>query len=321
MKRKKGTVLIFFILLIPLFNYVPLTSAQTIIIDSADNIQQVINSVEPYTTIFLNKGEYNQNFEITKPLQIVAKNPNYTIINVTSKMNKPAIIFSSSNILLSNVTVRNNGPGLYTSGVRILKDYNTIKGCKFTDTPIGISIWSNHNTITNCMFNNCSDEGIVLLSTMISSANNNYISHSTFNNNCDGIEMQQSRNNTIISCIFNNNYHSGIDGIDCENNNNIIQDCIITNNSVHGIYLSNSNNIIIKNCSFYNNTDGNIITPQSTNIITIDNVFKVSIQNSERVYESSRSTIESSEKTNSFQSIIEHFISFISNIFSLNKSK
>jgi parallel beta-helix repeat protein len=319
MKRKKAIGLIIFIVLIHLINYVPLISAQTVYIDPNDNIQQIINNIEPYTTIFLNEGEYHQTFQITKPLHLTARNPALTIINATSKTNKPAIIISSSKVLISNITIQNNGPGLYTSGVRILKDESTIQDCVFTDTPIGISIWANNNTILNCQFINCSDEGIVLLSTMISTANNNFIGYCKFVNNCDGIEMQQSSMNTIDSCIFNNNYHSGIDGINSNNNNNIIQNCTITNNSVHGIYITNSQNNTIKDSYFYNNTDGNIITPQSTSLKLDNNIFKEDIQKTGAFSEPISSTIKQPRKTSSIRSIVENFLSFISNIFSFNK--
>ncbi len=319
MKRKKATGFIIFIILIHLINYVPLISAQTIYIDSKDNIQQIINNVEPYTTLFLNEGEYNQTFEITKPLYITARNPTSTIINATSKTNKPAIIISSPQVLVSNITIQNNGPGLYTSAVRILKDDSSIRGCIFTDTPIGISIWANNNTILNCQFINCSDEGIVLLSTMISTSNNNFIGYCTFVNNCDGIEMQKSSMNTIESCYFNNNYHSGIDGINSDNNNNIIQNCTITNNTVHGIYITNSQNNTIKNCYFYNNADGDIITPQSTSLTLDNNIIKEDIQKTDTFSEPIGSTIEQPRKTSPLRSIVENFLSFISNIFSLNK--
>jgi len=177
----------------------------------------------------------------------------------------------------------------------------------------------NCETSYDCESSYCSDEGIVLLSTMISTANNNFIGYCKFVNNCDGIEMQQSSMNTIDSCIFNNNYHSGIDGINSNNNNNIIQNCTITNNSVHGIYITNSQNNTIKDSYFYNNTDGNIITPQSTSLKLDNNIFKEDIQKTGAFSEPISSTIKQPRKTSSIRSIVENFLSFISNIFSFNK--
>jgi parallel beta-helix repeat protein len=178
----------------------------------------------------------------------------------------------ASHVLLSNLIIQNNGPGLYTTGIRILKDNVTIKDCNFQNTPIGISIWSDNNTIHNCSFQYCSDEGIVLLGTSFSTANNNVISSCYFQQNCDAIELQQSCNNTIKDCVMINNTHSGIDAIDKKNDYNLIFNCTIAQNNVHGIYFTHSKDNQIINCTIEKNANGDIMTPNSKNTTITTNI-------------------------------------------------
>jgi parallel beta-helix repeat protein len=261
---------IYLIIIICYFLFVELSNANPsniITINPNDNIQEIINSIKPNSTLYFTKGMYNQSFTISKPLTLTSHHPcNEVILNVTTDNNKPAITIKDCGVHISNVTIQNNGPGLYTTGIRILNGNSLIHSCNFINTPIGISILSNSNTIENCTFQNCSDEGIVLLSTSFSTANNNIIMNCLFEQNCDAIELQQSSYNHFKNCIIKNNYHSGIDAIKNNNNNNIIQNCTIHNNSVHGIYITHSKNITIQNCSFHNNSDGDIVTPYSSNI-------------------------------------------------------
>jgi len=273
----KGKLIILIILLlITSLSYTPISIAQNpeiIIINPLDDIQHVIDSIEPLSTIILTKGIYNQSFNIFKEITIVGADPLKTIINVTTKRNKPAITISYPYVQLSNITIQNNGPGLYTTGVRIINENTSIQNCIFRNTPIGISIWSNNNTIQKSTFINCSDEGIVLLSTSFSTADNNKIIQCIFKQNCDAIELQRSCNNLIQDCIMIDNSHSGVDAIDKDNNMNIIKNCTIENNAVHGIYFSQSNENQIINCKFKNNTDGDVVTPNSNNI-SITNTTK-----------------------------------------------
>jgi len=317
MKGKKIKLLYLIILLLFLASSSTRGHAETMVVTSFDDIQQIIDDADPYSTLIFEEGEYNQRFEITKPLKILGKDANKTIIDMSTEKNKPIITISSPNVSISNITIKNTGPGLYASGIRIIGKETTLNNCKFLDTPIGVSIWSDSNIINNCLFINCSDEGIVLLSTILSTANNNLIENCTFENNCDGIELQQSCNNTIKFCILNNNYHSGIDGISNNNNYNLILNCTITNNSVHGIYLTNSHDNLIKNCVFYNNTDGNIITPRSNNTTVQNNIFEEYFIIDDYSSDISDNTIDKTrEKNHVMIDVIINFVKQISNFFS-----
>jgi parallel beta-helix repeat protein len=165
---------------------------------------------------------------------------------------------------------------LYSTGIKITSSNNIIDNCIFQNTPIGIAIFSSNNTISNTTFKNCSDEGILLVTTEIMKCYYNIIENCTFYNNCDAIELQKSSYNIIQNCKITDNTHSGIDAIKQDNNHNIINNCIISNNSVHGIYFSKSINNSINKCQIFSNIDGNIVDTNKlseNNITQINNFF------------------------------------------------
>jgi parallel beta-helix repeat protein len=239
-----------------------------------DNLQMIIDSAQPYATIYLTEGIYTEQITISTPLTLFAQSKDSTQILVTTEQNKPAITITASNTIIENLTIQNNGPGIYTTGIRILAEKTTIRNCIFQNTPVGIAIWSSNNTIEHTTFTNCTDEGIVLLSSSYLLANDNTIDSCTFINNCDGIELQQSCNNIIRNCYFAHNTHDGIDAISTDNNDNQIIDCTIINNDVHGIYFSQSKNNHIQNCIIEHNTNADVLfnPTDSSNTITYTSV-------------------------------------------------
>jgi parallel beta-helix repeat protein len=266
LRRWKGLLLIAMVFIPMHLTVKAIDEPRIIYIDPSVYIQDIIDNANSNTIILFSPGTYNQTFHIAKQMTITSLDPSRTFINVTTDQNKPAITVSAYHVQISNMTIQNNGPGLYTTGIRILKDNVTIQHCIFQNTPIGISIWSNNNIIDENTFLNCSDEGIVLLSTAYSTANNNTIINCIFKGNCDAIELQKSCYNSIINCLMVNNTHSGIDAIMKDNNHNIVSNCTISHNKVHGIYLTNSNDNRILHCVIEYNADGNIVTPNSENI-------------------------------------------------------
>jgi len=134
-------------------------------------------------------------------------------------------------------------------------------------------MWSSENIITNCIFTRCSDEGLLLIGTTDSPCINNRIESCTFTYNGDGIEATKTKYTTISNCVFNKNIHDGISYIgNAElNMENTITHCTITENTVHGIYLSGVENHIIS-CTLSDNTNGNIVVTvgSSNNEIDLD---------------------------------------------------
>jgi len=273
-----------------------------IIVDKNGNgdyktIQEAINNVQPGSTVYVRKGEYSEIIEIKKQISLIGEDKDSTLINPISEKNKYAICLGAPGIKIQGLSIKNGAPGLYTSGIRVTSSKTEISDCNIYDTPVGIAIWTSNNIIDNCNFWGCSDEGIVLLGSSYSECNNNKITNCIFRDNCDGIELQYSSSNTITNCEFYDNTHTGIDAIASSNDKNIISNCRIYNNEVHGIYFSSSSENQIIDCSVYDNEDGNIVMNKCSD----DNQI---ISNSES---------SSEDNTASKRNILHYFLSRISN--------
>lgn len=212
-----------------------------------------INSV-----ILIKNGEYKEIIDIKKPVSLIGEDVYNTIINPISEKNKFAIRLGASGVKIKNLSISNDAPGLYSNGVSIISPNTEISYCNIYENPIGIAIWTSNNLIANCNIWDCKDEAIVLLGTSYSDCNNNNIINCNFYNNCDGIELQYSSFNTIRDCKIFNNTHTGIDAISTKNNKNVISNCEIYNNEVHGIYISSSSENRIIDCNIFDNGEENI---------------------------------------------------------------
>jgi len=243
-----------------------------IIVSSSDDLQHEIDNAADHSTIRLLPGIYRQQILIHKPVLISGYSKENTRFIVTTEKNKPAITITASYTNLENISVINDGPGIYTTGIRTIADHTTINNCIIEKTPVGIALWSSNNVIRNSLFRECTDEGIVIISSSYKEANNNLIEGCIFIDNCDGIELQESCYNIIRNCHFEDNTHDGIDAISSNNDNNLIIKCTIINNEVHGIYFSNSLNNVIQDCVVAENTDGDILFTSFEQSNTVSNV-------------------------------------------------
>lgn len=245
-------------------------------------IQKCIDSAPINATIIFQNGTYDQPIHIKKPMILVGSKFGNTILKVETKPNNPAIIISSSFATLRNLTITNTAPGLYTSAVRVDSSKVFISNCHIKNTPIGISTWKDQITISNSTFTNCSDEGIALISTSISTSNRNVIKDCIFIRNGDGIELQHSSNNMISHCTFDNSTHAGIDAIRDNNNNNTIYNCTFINNDVFDIYFSSSKYNQISNCDMKKSSNSIVFNPStSTNTISIQSSIPSNQHNEE----------------------------------------
>lgn len=287
------------------------TEQTSFYVSPSDDVQSIINEVSDYSIIHLLPGIYTEQLTIKKTLRISGFSKDTTRFIVTTDVNKPAITLSAPNIILENVTVINQGPGIYTTAIRTIADNITIKHCSIQKTPVGIALWSSNNTIDNCVFTECSDEGIVIISSSYKKADCNVIQQCVFTNNCDGIELQGSCRNTITDCNFEDNTHDGIDAIHSDNNYNMISHCTIINNAVHGIYFSRSVYNNITDCVIAANADENIlfISPlNGTN--TIANVSFELIPSNVQMSETYEENIPEGLK----QKLVDRFIDMFSSI-------
>lgn len=287
MKYKNLLKIIFFsiLILIQPFSFIHVVDATResldyIVVEPDQNIQAIIDEALAHSTLYFTRGVYTQSFTISKPLTLIGEDKNSTVFTLNTKPNNAGIILSAEDITLKNVTISNMAPGLYSTAIRINGDGGQIENCRIFDTPIGITVWSNYCEIANSEFKNCSDEGILLISTKISQSFYNRIHNCSFSHNCDAIEMQYSSYNQISDCYFSYNTHSAIDAICEKNNHNLISNCQINDNEVHGIYFSSSQHNIIQNCSFLNNGEEHILFTHNSynNSIINSSIPQVTVQ-------------------------------------------
>ena len=249
-------------------------STNIIYVNPTDDIQQLIDEADENDTLIFNNGVYHQSFRVTKPLILSGFSKEHTLMSFNTTSNNAAISIASPYVTLSQLTIENRASGLYTTGIRIDASQVRIENCIIKDTPIGIAVWEDKVEIVNSIFTNCSDEGILLISTKISSSDNNRISHCVFTNNCDGIELQYSSRNLITDCVFQYNTHAGIDAICNNNNENIISNCSFLDNVDFDIYFSSSKDNLISNCTIQNYQENVLFNPTNkSNIITKHDSF------------------------------------------------
>ncbi|UCH71495.1 MAG: right-handed parallel beta-helix repeat-containing protein [Thermoplasmatales archaeon] len=241
----------------------------TLIVDKTEGgtyttIQEAINDAPEGSTIYVKNGAYSEIIDIRKKISIIGENKDKTIINPISEKNKYAVRLGAPGVKISCLSITNGAPGLYTNGIRISASETKIYNCNIYDTPVGIAIWTSYNIIQNCNFWGCSDEGIALMGSPYSKCDNNRITNCLFFDNCDGIELQYSSDNIIEDCEFYENTHAGIDAIASSNDRNMISNCKIYNNEVHGIYFSSSSENQIIDCLISDNKDGDIIMNENS---------------------------------------------------------
>jgi len=137
----------------------------------------------------------------------------------------------------------------YEVGIKVTQSGEVISNMTFIDIPIGIAVWASNTLIENCTFIYCDDEGIIFTKY----SHNNIVRNCAFYYCCDGIELQESCNNSFSNLQFFKNYHAGVDGIYHSNNNNFFFNCAFYGN-VMGVYFKESENIVFDaDCIFNNN--------------------------------------------------------------------
>ena len=317
--RSFGFAIIFLYLLIIIAQPLSANSSQSsgnsyiINVNLNQDIQEIINSAPINATIISQPGVYSQSFQISKPLILKGSGKNNTFLNIETKPNNPAITISSAYVTFSDFTLINSASGLYSTALRVDSPHVIISNCRFQDTPIGIAVWNDRIQITSSSFINCSDEGILLISTSISSSENNLIYNCVFTNNCDGIELQHSSYNIISYCVFKENYHAGIDAICDNNNNNTITNCSFLNNSNFDIYFSSSKHNKISECYIENKQKSILFTPSvETNTISIKSLAS---ETKESISEENTFTEDLSNRiSHLFQSLLSQRYKFIQNL-------
>mgnify|MGYP001044998609 FL=1 len=216
-------------------------------------VQEAINAASAGHIIIIDSGVYYENIVISKPISLIGKSKESTIIDGGGIGD--VVCISSAEVKVSGFTIRNSGKNsteetIGDAGVKMSKVKNcSISNCIIVDNYFGIYMTLSNNNVleNNTCFKNSGGGMLLFLS-----CNNNRLVNNTsmLNGGFGGILLRESCNFNIIAdniCEWNSRWDQhGIKLLDfC--NNNILEN----NTSVHngdGIFLLiSSNNLIINN--------------------------------------------------------------------------
>jgi len=248
-------------------------------------------------TVFVQKGLYYENLQITKSISLMGEDANRTIIIGTGGIERggnAVITLSADNVKVSGFSIESlnySSPPNYATGINIQGDNCSITSNIIQNTYIGIfcSIQSCTEISNNTITSNLKD-GIRFYGGSLNDISDNKI----IGNIASGIAIAGYSNT-----ISRNNFQGNLRGIGLGSTYSVVYGNIIETNSESGIYLAGSENTISANL-ISNNKWGIYITPQlaasRANHIYHNNFQK----NDNNVYENSSYVVENWD--NGFQS-------------------
>ena len=213
-------------------------------------IQDAINNASSYDSILVYEGIYYENIIVDKPLSIMGKNRDNTVIIGSHEYD--VVQLTKDSIVISNFTIKsdkiNTDLAGYLAGIYVSSDDNQIINCVIENCNVGINLEENNNNlIESCLLSNNSNGVYAVLSS------NNSISFCTFEyNNAYGMYIYGGSDQTDI---FDNSFDMNYIGLRIKSNHNEVKRNIFNENK-GGLYVccSANNNLVFHN-SFYNNTD------------------------------------------------------------------
>jgi parallel beta-helix repeat protein len=171
--------------------------------DDYPTIQAAIDAANSGYKITVSSGTYFEHLIIDKPLKIIGKDKNNTIIN--GSKSGYCVHITADNVEISGFTIENGGCGLYLeSSNGCIMDNNII-----SDHGMGISLNdSNNNLIAH---NGLSNNMLQLCAIHLSLSNNNVIRDNDLVENSAGVFLYDSNYNLIYHNNFINNQKQAYD--------------------------------------------------------------------------------------------------------------
>ena len=238
----------FILLTIGFFNYMQLEEDIEEFKEGTFSIQKLINDASPGDTIHIPSGIYYETITINKPLNIIGKNKENTIID--GKNDGNVICIEVDNVEITNFTIRNSGGYLDDAGIKIISDNNLIKDCVLYRTKTGIYLdETKNNLISNCFFHT-NGEGIFCYN-----SKENIIEESQFHHNAFGIHLLKSIGTFIKNSYIHTNGLGiyGEDSTDVKVEYSSIED---NNQDGGGVWLFDCNKFKFYNCNINHNGVG-----------------------------------------------------------------
>ena len=239
-------------------------------------ITTTINTLNPWGTIYVASGIYNENLVINKEINLIGSGVNTIInplnaqnplINITSEGSGSVIIgfilngtSSSSAVAISGAsscTIANNNITGNQVGVLVAGNNNVVYSNQISDSKDGVYLGNEteDNIVFGNQINNSTSSGVYC-----EGGNNHYINNNTVTQSSSGITVNNSKNVNVGSNQVTSNTKTGVT---IKNSNNTT----ITDNNIS----SNQNGVEIGENSNYNTVSDNTISENQNNGINIDN--------------------------------------------------
>lgn len=206
------------------------------------SIQEAVDNAVPGDTIMIYQGIYSENVDIGKQVSIISEsgNPDETVI-MAANISDHVFYVNFDNVTIEGLTIEG------------------ATNCNWDDRIAGIFLESDNCTILNNKLTG-NYEGIILCNSNLNVLEMNNV----FNNiNGNGISLDNSDQNILISNTISSNWWTGI-SLSSSDDNEVINNTLVSN--LRGIYLyASSNNLIVRNNANSNHLYGIALATGSNN--------------------------------------------------------
>ena len=217
-----------------------------IVPDDYRTIQKAINNAAMNAIIIVKRGEYKENINVNKIVEIKGSGSSGTII--VGDGSSDVVTISSDGVDLGGFTIKNSGNT--HAGIRINSQYNIITNCIIEKNGYGIILdASSGNFITNNIIQDNNRSGFWFYRSHANEVNGNtlennnngmLVNFSCLGNNVSGnifsenqktgLQLSEtSRSNTFIANKINDNNDFGIEAIGSAENNNFHHNDLVQN--------------------------------------------------------------------------------------------
>jgi nitrous oxidase accessory protein len=238
-KSPKNSTIIFTLLALALFIFIPLYPASASVIQAGSDIQTAINSAKAGDTIIVGPGELSR-FQVDRPLTIEGRGS--PIVNAA--LQKPAIKVLSDDVTITGFRIKGIGKDSDAKFNYYMQNPTAAAGSSFDEPNSAVVIMGNGFSLKN--------SSIFGAQLAISAENvRDLVLQNTTIEGCDtGASILQSSQVKVTSCR-------------------------ITNCKKYGLDIEKSSDVMLENNSIVNNTNIGILLKETDEDIVQDNILSM----------------------------------------------